>query len=179
METEVSNPGGKPVPASDREPRSAEEDAQVVQAMIDNDVEKLRKLRDNGATVGFYQYSDALKKTNGRAIQNTALVKWLHETGELSAHQILLDSAAGGNLELLKFAESLGEDVTYYKAYLLSVQLTNPMNPCRRYIEARLKAQNKWHPPCWYRMMCSPITYVLLPATIVLTSAILYRYLWN
>lgn len=61
---------------------------------------------------------------------------YLHEIDVLHKHQLLLDGAMIGNVELMKYAESKGEDILYYKALIYI--LNNPKNPARQYIICRM-----------------------------------------
>jgi hypothetical protein len=125
----------------DAKPHHDDENNHIVQLIINGDVDQLRQLHAGDVTIAWYHYyCEALGKTQGQCITNIAVIQFLHEIGALCAHQILLDASVCGGLEAFKYAESLGEDITYYKVFMLCMRPENePTNPCFEYVLTRLR----------------------------------------
>lgn len=119
-------------------PAPTDFNAEVVGSLINNDLDKLKQLSTN-TKITFHDYLKAVDQTNGQVIQNTECIKFLYEVGAIHKHQVMLDGAMGGNFELMKYAESKGEDIFYYKVGLYI--LMNPDNKARKqYLNRMLKA---------------------------------------
>lgn len=117
------------------------EESKITNIIIDNDVNQLKNLYDEKVEIKFSDYVQALEKTNGDAIKSTECIKFLHEIGIIHIHQVMLDAAMMGNQDLMKYAQSKGEDLFYYKVILYI--LMRPDHPCKEFIlrELRLSGQ--------------------------------------
>lgn len=108
----------------------------VVKMLCDNDVNGLKRLYSNGTPITFSDYLKAVDNTDGKVTLNTESIIYLHEIGVMHKHQVMLDGAMMGNVELMKYAESKGEDIFYYKVFIYI--LSNPQNRAQKYILQRM-----------------------------------------
>lgn len=81
-------------------------------------------------------YLKAVDTTDGKVVNNTECIIYLHEIDVIHKHQIMLDSAMIGNVELMKYAESKGEDIFYYKVFIYI--FSNINNPAQAYMLQRM-----------------------------------------
>lgn len=113
----------------------------VVKMLCDNDVDGLKKLSSNGTSITFDDYLKAVDNTEGKVVLNTESIIYLHDIGVLHEHQVMLDGAMIGNVDLIKYAETKGEDLFYYK--VLIYILTNPQNLAQKYVLQRMMEKGK------------------------------------
>jgi hypothetical protein len=115
----------------------------AVQLIIDGNVKELQTRFKNKNSVTLSDYQQALQNSNGHSINNIETIKWLCERDVVSTHQLLLDACLYGNLDILKYVQEKGEDLIYYKAYLLALRPPNqPINPCLQYLLEHYRKHN-------------------------------------
>lgn len=137
----------------------------VVGMLCDNDLDGLKQLHANGTKITMSDYLKAVDVTNGSVINNSECLIYLNEIDVLDKHLIMLDGAMRGNIALMKYAESKGEDPFYYKVVLYI--LNNPNNPARMYICRRLIV-NRFYD--FSKRFCIPIC--------IFTALCIYKFIY-
>lgn len=108
-----------------------------VQMIMSGDVDGLIYGYRHNYPITYKHYYDSIKESNGKCLENLECIKFLEQIRVIHPHKLLLDAALYGNLEVMKYAQMKGEDITYYK--VLMCVLSNPKNPCKGYVLTYLR----------------------------------------
>lgn len=111
----------------------------TMEFIINNDIKQLKKMYGDGEEIKFEHYREALKKTNGGAINSTECIIFLNDIGCVSNHQLMLDGALMGNPELMKYVRSKGEDLFQVKT--LMYIFGTPNNKSMEYMVTEMRLE--------------------------------------